>query len=112
RDGCRLSEMEHLVLRAYLLSYGTLVVFCDPGNEKLLQSWNEREQLYQDPVAIMDAYRARLPIIFRDFAPVFRYDYTDEALIQSARIISQHRQMMEYRKRLLSYWSAMPYGYG
>lgn len=112
RGGCRMSEMEHLVLRAYLHSYGTLVVFCDPGNEKLLESWAERDQMYQDPMTITDAYRARLPIIFRDFAPVIRYDYTEAALTQTMRIISRHKQMMAYRRQLLSRWSAMPYGYG
>jgi hypothetical protein len=75
RDGCRMTFAEHLVIQAILQKFNALVVHCDPPDEVIKASWDEREQLYDNPLAIAEAYRVKMPNIFSGLE-VIHYDWT------------------------------------
>lgn len=69
----------------------TIVIHCDPGDDAILATWSEREQLYdREPLTLSATYRARLPTIFRGL-PIIRYDYTHHlADVHRAHIVDAH----------------------
>lgn len=75
RDRCRMTFAEHLVIQALLKKFNALIVHCDPPDAVILSSWDEREQLYDNPLDIAGAYRARMPNIFKGL-DVIHYDWT------------------------------------
>lgn len=112
RDGCSMSEAEHLAVRMMLHSYNAMIVHCDPGDEAIQATWKEREQLYdRDPLKIANAYREFLPTIFAGF-PVLRYNWTDTDAIFFRKLIIERHQLFRATQPALSRWSAFPYGLG
>lgn len=96
RDGCRMSNNEHFLIKAALLSYGAIVVHCDAPDATILATWRERPQLYdRDPLPIARAYREQIANIFRP-VEVIRYDYTtSNAARYREWIIRRHRRIVE-----------------
>jgi hypothetical protein len=83
RNGCRMSEAEHIVIMDMLKSYNAMVVFCDPPDWAIESTWRDRGQMYNDSRSIVRAYRRRIMQIFQPL-PVFRYDWTEKASIRDA----------------------------
>lgn len=112
RGGHSFTPAELLGIIGLLHSYGTMAINCLPPNATIRASWEQRSQLYDDPVRIATAYRARFVNIFRGFA-TYRYDWTQpRARAQRQFYIREHLRRIEERKAALSWWSAMPYGVG
>lgn len=108
RGGSRLTSAEHFSIIRLLFSYRALVIFCNPPNEVILETWDHREQYKDDPIAIADAYRSKIRSIFHPI-PVWEYDWTadpNQSLLD--RFIQDHRrdQYSEYQR--LVWWSGMP----
>ena len=78
RHSCRMTFAEHLVIQAVLKKFNALIVHCDPPDDVILDSWREREQLYDNPLAIAQAYREKMPSIF-DGLEVIHYDWTRDS---------------------------------
>lgn len=74
RDGCRMTPMEHETIHVLLDLYEAIVIHCDIPDDKLVETWGDRKQMYDDPLKIAHAYRERIHQIFR--RPVYRYDWT------------------------------------
>jgi hypothetical protein len=90
RDGCRMTAHQHFQLKALLISYNALVVFCDPPDSVIEHSWMQREQLYDSPLKIAHAYRRYLVELFYPL-PVIRYDWTNpNSSIERYQILQQH----------------------
>lgn len=78
RGGQSMQGVQYLEIKAKLAELGAVVVFCDPGNAAILQTWGNRGQLYDSPLRIAEAYRENLPRIFYEFE-IFKYNWqTDE----------------------------------
>lgn len=96
RGGCRMSAREHFVIKTVLMSYGAFVVHCDPGDEAIRASWEQREQMYQDPLVIAQAYRRRIRSIFHPL-PIVQYEWNaPDAERQRVRIIERHRHALKH----------------
>jgi hypothetical protein len=92
RDGCRMSDSEHFLIKAALLSYGAIVIHCDAPDATIQATWNERPQLYErDPLVIAHAYRDQLASIFRPIE-VIHYDYTTPDADRRRQWIVRHHQ--------------------
>lgn len=95
RGGCRMSIVEHITLKGLLALWAPIVVWCDPPNETIRESWQQRDQLYDDPIKIADEYRKRIRRIFQPLA-VIRYDWTDDYADRArASIIRAHNQCLQ-----------------
>lgn len=112
RNGCRMSEGEHLAVRNVLASYEATIVHCAPPDETILASWTKRDQLYNDPLVIARAYREKLPIIFRG-RMIWNYDWTSpHAANDRAAIVREHAKTQTALLANLSWWSSFPHGVG
>lgn len=113
RDGCRMSDAEHLAADLVLRSYQAVVVHCDVPDEHVLSSWTDREQLYDDPLTIAKSYRERIESIFPTRELFFRYDWTDPQADQMRdTIIKAHQGVMRHAHDQLSWWSVFSHGIG
>lgn len=98
RGGCRMTPNEHFLIKTTLLSYGALVVWCDPGPYNVRKGWENREQLYnKDPLAIWAAYDTRLSKIFFPI-PIWKYDWSSPSATKDRETIIQlhHERMQQY----------------
>jgi len=120
RGGCRMSKAEHFILRMILLAYKTIVVLCDPGDEVIQRTWEEREQTHdgknpiplEDGFKIIETYREEVPKIFSGLR-IIRYNWTSpNAEQERLRIISEHLVEQEMNQRVLSKLSTFPGGMG
>jgi hypothetical protein len=95
RGGCRMSDREHYLIKAMLLSHGAIVVHCDVSDDEVRRTWHEREQLYdKDPLVIVRAYRRNIARIFHPI-PVVRYDWTSPlAEIERTNILISHGETL------------------
>lgn len=76
RDCCRMSDAEHLQIVGLLMRYNAIIIWCDPPDAAIIDSWKARPQLYdRDPLLISRAYRDRMESIFHPLS-VTRYDWT------------------------------------
>lgn len=113
RGGCRMSEGEHLAIRHMLGSYKAMVVHCNPGIDVIMRTWQKREQLYDTPAPIVEAYHKRITTIFRGLPAMVHYDWTkSNAENVRKRMINRHRSLMELHEDKLCWWSALPHGAG
>lgn len=114
RDGCRMSEGEHFTIRNILTSYDAMVVHCDPGDDAIKASWTDREQLYDRPIKIAQAYRSRLPKIFEGLEKqVYNWTIGKHYAEEHRRaLIALHHLRLRQDASALKWWSAMPYGVG
>lgn len=102
RGGCRMSEREHFLIKSTLISYGAIVVHCDPGDEAILKTWKDRPQMYdKEPLALAHAYRKRLSRIFHPI-PVIVYDWTQPDAERARQVLSKlhHDLLLEYDDNL------------
>lgn len=107
RGGSRVTPAERMAVQLLLISYGATVVHCDPPNSAILEAWGSREQLYDDPIRIADAYRRRMSAIF-DPIPVTTFDWT----VESPGELLEISCLEEERPPRLARWSQLPYGAG
>jgi hypothetical protein len=103
RGGCRMTVAEHSLIKHALLALGTLVVFCDPGDDAILGNWPDREQLYSDPLGLSKAYRLELPSVFANFR-VAKYNWVTATDDDRRRLVDRHRLLMNERQRHLAWW--------
>ena len=95
RSGCRMTPEEHFAILDVLNSVGAIVVHTDVSDETVLANWNEREQLYDDPLDLVRAYRARIQDIFSS-QTVVHYNWTwPDAEEARSVIIRLHEQKMK-----------------
>lgn len=95
RGGCRMTPREYLIIRQLLVGYHALIVHCDIPDEKIMESWGERHQLYPvDPVKIAREYRRRIESIFK--VPVIKHDWTlPDADQHVEHLIKLHQHVQE-----------------
>lgn len=105
RNGSRITGGEHLAILNMLIAYNASIIFCDPGNAAIKETWHEREQLYDDALAVAASYRASMSTIFHPMV-VIEYNWKKHA--KNARTFRPD----EPRDRDLEWWSANPYGAG
>lgn len=111
RDGCRMNEAEHRAINHVLASFDAVVVWCDPPNDAIVRAWKDREQLYDDPIKIAEAYRASMTDSFK--VPFVRYDWTSNwATRDRERILAMNHLANAARRRHLSWWNMVPFGVG
>jgi uracil-DNA glycosylase len=112
RGGSRLAPGERWAIRNLLLSYGAMVVHCDPGDRALRASWHEREQLYNQPLTIAKEYRKQMPLIFSG-VPIHPYNYKAfTAEHRRVELIALHRSYLAEQRDALTWWGALPFGAG
>lgn len=101
RGGCRMTPREHFLIKSMLMSYGAFVVWCDPGIYTVRKTWQQRGQLYDDPIVIHEAYKRRLKKIFAPI-PVLAYDWTSHTAKTNRQLFIDlhHRRMSEYQLEL------------
>lgn len=98
RGGCRMSDEEHQTIRHLLDSYQALIVHCDVPDDRILDSWSERGQLYNDPLAVARMYRERITHIFK--RPVIVYDWTAaDADERFHHLVAVHSYIQEELKK-------------
>jgi len=111
RGGCRMSPGEHLAILQLLRSYHALVVYCAPPRETVLATWTKREQAYDNPGPIYDAYQQRIADIFPGL-PIYLHDWTTDAAYGATSIVNMHRHHLHEATRALTWWGALPFGVG
>lgn len=95
RGGCRMTSREHFLIKSLLVSYGAFVIHCDPGAYMVRKTWQQRGQLYDDPIKIHEAYRKRIKRIFEPL-PVFGYDWTSHTAVTNRQLfIDLHQKRRE-----------------
>jgi hypothetical protein len=97
RGGSRITPRDHLDILNALIGYQALVIHCDIPDDRILETWKSREQLYPDhALPIAQAYRQRIRSIFPGI-PVLTYDWTHpQAEQHRLRIVDLH-QMIQGR---------------
>jgi uracil-DNA glycosylase len=113
RNGCRMSAAEHALIRLMLRSYGAVIVHCDPGDDAIRETWTDRAQLYDKPLAVAQAYRKQLEDVFSGFR-ILGYDWTQSHTSVVRRLIlERHSAALEAQRRHLAWWgSSGRYGLG
>lgn len=107
----RVKPEERLAVQLLLMSYGALVVFCDPPDATIMEGWSDREQLYDDPLTIAHAYRERIRDIFSPL-PIVRYNWAQDGTDKIETILDVHRRIQQRLHRELGWWSVNPHGAG
>ena len=98
RGGCRMTPEEHNTIHTLLDLYEAIVVHCDIPDDKLLETWGDRIQLYDNPLQIAHAYRERIGQIFR--RPIFVFDWTaDNADEMVHHLVMIHSYIQEAIRR-------------
>lgn len=112
RGGHAFSPAELLGIVGMLHSYNAMAINCAPPNATIKATWEQRSQLYDDPLVITSAYRKRFTEVFRGFS-TYRYDWRHTAANRKREFyIREHQRRMTFLNSALSWWSAMPYGVG
>lgn len=112
RGGSRITAGEHLAILNLLVSYQAVIVHCDIPDDRILQTWTEREQLYDNPLEVAHAYRDRIQTIFRGCS-VIPYDWTSSDAGEIRRtILETNTRRLKAARRKLAWWSSVPFGIG
>lgn len=96
RGGSRILESERFTIQLMLRAYQPIIVHCDPGDESILATWEKRDQLYDDPRKIAQAYRYNIRTIFKGF-DVLDFDWEDDNVLS---IIHDHHTRLRNLKLL------------
>lgn len=105
RGRSRVTGGEHLAIINMLIAYNASIIFCDPGDAIIKETWHEREQLYDDALAIAKSYRSSMSRIFH---PMLVIEYNWKKHAKNAKTF----RPAETRDRDLEWWSANPHGCG
>lgn len=101
RGGSRITFLERQLIWGLLRGYRAVIVFCDPGDDAIMQTWDTRDQQEPiqkfggsnrplDPRVIAREYRNSIRHIFNRM-DIIRYNWTDaEAGSVRQRILESH----------------------
>lgn len=96
RGGSRITDQERFTIQLMLQAYQPIVVHCDPGDDTILATWEKRDQLYDDPRKIAQAYRENIETIFAGF-DIIDFDWEADSPLS---IIYDHRIRLRNLKLL------------